>query len=131
MKLLENLDYKNFIGIGLVATITVASMPNIDIVINKYYQDEYKTYDYIAFSKENNFEVELNKLLSLIEMEFKYKITNYWIPAKDMLDKVCLFISFENQEELEELYDDLEIVLYENLKDFLNKSENFEMVALL
>ena len=131
MKLLENLDYKNFIGMGLVATMTVANMPNIDVTINKYYQDEYKTYDYIAFSKENNFKVELNNLLSLIEMKFGYKITNYWIPAKDMLDKVCLFISFENQEKLEELYGDLEIVLYENLKDFLNKSENFEMVALL
>lgn len=131
MKLLENLDYKNFIGMGLVATMTIANMPKIDVIINKYYQDEYRIYDYIAFSKENNFKVELNNLLSLIEMKFGYKITNYWIPAKDMLDKVCLFISFENQEKLEELYGDLEIVLYENLKDFLNKSENFEMVALL
>ena len=101
MVLLENLDYENLMGISLVVTMTVANISNIDTTINKYYRNDYKRYDYIDFSKENNFEKELGFLINFLELKFNTKIANYWIPAKDILYKVYLFVSFENQEKLE------------------------------
>jgi hypothetical protein len=131
MKLLENLDYKEIISV--VTTFALLSNP-VDVYkginINEYYYFEGKKYEYIAFSKENNFYYELAEILSYLEMKFS-KIKDFWVPAKDMLDKVCVFIAFEEQEKLEEQYEDLELTIYLEVKELLDKFEFIEMVALL
>ena len=131
MTLFKNLDYKDIISLVLTFGIAYNANPNYQVDINNYYQNSYKKYEYISFGKENSFETELNTLLTSIELIFECKVKDYWIPTKDLLDKVCLFVSFENQIDLEEKYNDLELALYEELKSFLKRSEYFEMVALL
>jgi len=131
MTLFKNLDYKDIISLALTFGIAYNANPNYQVDINNYYQNSYKKYEYISFGKENSFETELNTLLTSIELIFECKVKDYWIPTKDLLDKVCLFVSFENQIDLEEKYNDLELALYEELKSFLKRSEYFEMVALL
>ena len=131
MTLFKNLDYKDIISLALTFGIAYNANPNYQVDINNYYQNSYKKYEYISFGKENSFETELNTLLTSIELIFGCKVKDYWIPTKDLLDKVCLFVSFENQVDLEKKYDDLELSLYEELKYFLEQSEYFEMVALL
>ena len=131
MTLFKNLDYKDIISLALTFGIAYNANPNYQVDINNYYQNSYKKYEYISFGKENSFETELNTLLTSIELIFGCKVKDYWIPTKDLLDKVCLFVSFGNQTDLEKKYDDLELSLYEELKYFLEQSEYFEMVALL
>ena len=134
MKLLKNLDYKT-LSVSLSVLALVSNM-QVDEGIKKNYcvnnfDANYKKYDYVAFGEENTKEKELSILLSQIESLFNASIEKYWIPANGLLEKVCLFIKFENQECLEQKYEDLELSLYESLKDFLENSEYFEMVALL
>ena len=133
MTLFKILDYKDIISLALTFGIAYNANTNYQVDINNYYQNSYKKYEYISFGKENSFETELNTLLTSIELIFecKVKVKDYWIPTKDLLDKVCLFVSFEDQTDLEKKYDDLELALYEELKSFLKCSEYFEMVALL
>ena len=133
MTLFKILDYKDIISLTLTFGIAYNANTNYQVDINNYYQNSYKKYEYISFGKENSFETELNTLLTSIELIFecKVKVKDYWIPTKDLLDKVCLFVSFEDQTDLEKKYDDLELSLYEELKYFLEQSEYFEMVALL
>ena len=131
MTLFKNLDYKDIISLALTFGIAYNANTNYQVDINNYYQNSYKKYEYISFGKENSFETELNTLLTSIELIFECKVKDYWIPTKDLLDKVCLFVSFEDQTDLEKKYDDLELALYEELKSFLKCSEYFEMVALL
>ena len=63
---------------------------------------------------------------------YGYGIIKFWIPADNLIEKTCLFISLENQDELSSNPDaDLELDIYLTLEKEIENSNFFNMIALL
>ena len=86
-------------------------------------------------SIKNNIEMlrllEIDELNNEIKLEFGTNIIDTWIPADGFLDKCCLFIEVNNQENLVTSSENFELNLYLALEDKLNKSDFFDMIALI
>ena len=104
----------------------------------------YDTYIDYSYSKQSTIDnsllkndkamlkdIEIFEIDKIIKNKYKTKITNIWLPAEDKLEKVCLFVTLENQENLVSKYDDFELDLYLTLKDKLKQSQLFNMIALI
>lgn len=75
--------------------------------------------------------LEITNMLTVIEKKYNTKIVNTWIPAEGNLDKLCLFVSLENQNDLKLKYDDLELDLFLTLEDTIKQSQFFNMIAIM
>ncbi len=86
-------------------------------------------------SIKNNIEMlrllEIDELNNEIKLKFGTNIIDTWIPADGFLDKCCLFIEVNNQENLVTSSENFELNLYLALEDKLNKSDFFDMIALI
>jgi hypothetical protein len=87
-------------------------------------------------SKVKN-DIEMLRLLEIedfnneLQSKFETTIVNTWIPADGFLEKNCLFVSVENQEELINSSEDFETDLYLALEEKINRSNFFDMIALM
>jgi len=75
--------------------------------------------------------LEIDELNNEIKLKFGTNIIDTWIPADGFLDKCCLFIEVNNQENLVTSSENFELNLYLALEDKLNKSDFFDMIALI
>jgi hypothetical protein len=148
MKESQNTDYKKALSTAIMTAALLspnpatASVPEEQsIFYNKHSYDQYMNYGYTqqstySFSGIQNDismlkQIEISKLNDKISSIFHTKIVKYWIPADGLLEKTCLFIKVNNQEELMSATDDFEFDLYLNLKEELNSNIFFNMIALL
>jgi len=149
MKESQNTDYKKVLSTAVVMTAAllspnhvVASVPEEQsIFYSKPSYDQYVNYEFVQQSTysysgiQNDIpmlkQMEISKLSDKINSIFHTKIVEHWIPADGLLEKTCLFIKVNNQEELISATDDFELDLYLNLKEELNSNNFFNMIALL
>lgn len=130
------------IGLCLVSSSTeVTAATNTNLTV-KYSYDKYTDYSLkkqgtITDSNIQN-DAEMLKLLEISKFSEKlnniygYGIINSWIPADNLMEETCLFISLENQDELSSKPDtDLELDIYLNLEKEIENSNFFNMIALL
>lgn len=82
-------------------------------------------------TKETSKAIELSNIIRTVEKKYDTKIVNKWIPADGILNKVCIFVKLENQDKLELQNSNLELDLYRTLKNTLNRSIFFDMIALM
>ncbi len=77
-------------------------------------------------------QLEIARFNEKIYSNFNARIVSHWIPAEGMLDKTCLFVTVDKQEELmaNEGYD-FELDLYLTLKEDIDGSNFFDMIALI
>ena len=148
MNILENINYKYkkiVLGTAVVSASLFASAPEYiendqhNILIKPSYD---LSVDYNAkqlTTTESLFQNDLDMLAKIeiceinqtIQEVFNANIQNYWIPAKNMLNKSCLFISIEKQNDLMNKYADLELEIFLTLKEKLKTSQLFNAIALM
>lgn len=78
-------------------------------------------------------QIEIEKMKNIIEDTLKIKISGHWLPSIDV-DKECIFFKCELSEEIRKDYEkmsDIELNMYLNVKDFLDNSKFFDMVAMI
>jgi len=75
--------------------------------------------------------LEIESFNSELKLKFDTSILNTWIPADEILEKSCLFVSLNNQEELMNSSEDFELDLYLILEEKINQSNFFDMIALI
>jgi len=149
MKESQNTDYKKVLSTAVMVTATLlspnqvtASVPEEQsIFYNKHSYDQYveyrsvqqSTYSYSGIQNDISMlkQMEISKLNDMINSIFHTKIVEHWIPADGLLEKTCLFIKVNKQEEFISARDDFELDLYLNLKEELNSNNFFNMIALL
>ena len=88
----------------------------------------------IHISQEMLFNAEIEKIKKNIASRFNTKVTATWVPAKDLEEKTCLFVKCDIQDKYADDFDklsDFELNLYLSLKETLNESQFFNMIALL
>ncbi len=148
MKELQNTDYKKALSTAVIMTAALLSpnqvtasaaeqsifytKPSYDQYVN-YESSQQSTYSYSGIQNDIPMlkQMEISKLNDRISSIFHTKIIEHWIPADGLLEKTCLFIKVNNQEELMSETDDFELDLYLNLKEELNSNNFFNMIALL
>ncbi|MBL0702413.1 MAG: hypothetical protein JJV95_00330 [Sulfurospirillum sp.] len=141
------MEYNRFVSSCLVSMALTSGLlandiPKKDIALsNKASYDSYVDYSSYKNSTshdstlKNDIEmikqVEISNILNKIEEKYNTKVYNTWIPAEGYLDKLCLFISLENQDYLKLQYDDLELDLFLTVEDNIKQSQLFDMIALM
>lgn len=77
-------------------------------------------------------QLEIARFNEKIYSSFNAQIVSHWIPAEGMLDKTCLFVTVDKQEELlaSKGYD-FELDLYLTLKADIDESNFFDMIAII
>ena len=75
--------------------------------------------------------LEIDELNNELNIKFNTFISKTWLPANNILNKSCLFVTVDKQEELIENYEDFELELYLALEEKINKSSFFDMIALI
>lgn len=130
------------VGIASVALLSTihANEPSVALTQKASY-DQYVDYSSSKQSTIDNFflkndkemlkDMEIFEIKKIIKNKYGVKITNIWLPADKILEKICLFITLENQEELVLEYEDFELDLYLTLEDKLKRSQLFNMIALI
>ncbi len=148
MSELENTDYSKLKGLSTIALMSVAfvaSDANTVVPMEKSFLSSYTKSGSYESSKQSTLDDSIIKndilMLKLLEIEginkkikniFDTKIVKHWIPADGLLDKTCLFIRVENQEDFISKNDyDFELDLYLKLQEEINNSNFFNMIALL
>lgn len=142
----KNTIYNNLltpaaIGICLVSSSAEANTDYSNLTVKSSY-DKYVDYSLkkqgtIADSNiQNNIDMlkllEISKFSEKLNNIYGYGIINSWIPADNLIEKTCLFISLENQDELSSKPDtDLELDIYLSLEKEIENSNFFNMIALL
>lgn len=77
-------------------------------------------------------QLEIARFNDKIYSRFNTRIASHWIPAEGMLDKTCLFVTVEKQEELmANAGYDFELNLYLTLKEEIEESNFFDMIAII
>ena len=110
--------------------------------INSSYQGDYydprattsNQYAPLHITQEMLFDAEVEKFKQLILNEFDTKVTDTWVPAKDLEEKTCLFVKCDIQDEIGENFEKLsefELSLYLAFEDTLRDSNFFNMIAIL
>ena len=149
MNLLENINYNpskvlsSAVLVGAAMTCQVEA-GTCDINVLPLMQDTTysKSFEYSTVQStmqdsivKNDVEmlklIELSNIGNIISNKYGSYMKDTWIPADGKLNKTCLFISLKNQDELKSEYEDLELDLYLTLKEELDKSQFFNMVALI
>lgn len=126
-------------SVAFLSTIH-ANEPSVALTQKASY-DQYVDYSSSKQSTIDNFflkndkemlkDIEIFEIKKIIKNKYGVKITNIWLPADKILEKICLFITLENQEELVLEYEDFELDLYLTLEDKLKRSQLFNMIALI
>ncbi|MBL0686460.1 MAG: hypothetical protein JJV94_01355 [Sulfurospirillum sp.] len=135
------MEYNKIIGL-CTYSLSAGDMDKKDIALsNKAPYDSYVDYSSCKQSTsydstlKNDIEVikqvEILNILNKIEEKYNTKVCNTWMPAEGYLDKLCLFISLENQDYLKLQYDDLELDLFLTVEDDIKQSQLFDMIALM
>lgn len=77
-------------------------------------------------------QLEIARFNEKIHSSFDTYIVSHWIPAEGMLDKTCLFVTVDMQEELlSKAGYDFELELYLTLKEEIEESNFFDMIAII
>jgi hypothetical protein len=144
MSLSKNSDYKKVLSTAAIigATMFTPTYGN-DIEQKLILKASYDQYTDYSSKKQTTAEdssikndvemlkwLEIGRFNELILAKYDSTITDFWEPAEGLLEKTCLFIKIEKQEELN-LQVDLELELYILLEERLNESNFFNMIALL
>lgn len=109
--------------------------------ISSSYQGDYyfpkattsNQYAPVHITKDALFDAEIDKFKQLISTKFNTRVTETWVPAKDLEEKTCLFIKCDLQNDFSDDFEklsDFELSLYLSLKEELNESQFFNMIAL-
>lgn len=126
----------------LFAGITISDANSDDVELNliQPVSSHIFTQDFSSQSTSRSFlkntleiskSLEIENIKKIISEKYNTKVLSTWIPADGYFDKVCLFISLENQENLNTQYENLELEIYQTLKLDIEKSQFFNMVALV
>lgn len=136
-----NSTYKALFASATMITSPITSGASVDYnVFNSSYShpvnyatqkqttlDTSKIQNNVDMSKK----MEIASFNEIIQATFNTKIIQTWIPADNILEKSCLFIEVKNQDILMKEYEDFELELYLTLKTKINKSNFFNMIALM
>lgn len=145
MNILTNTVYncsKSFTYLALATGIAVsgASSSNLDLDFTEPLSSHILKQDFYSQSTSKSFlkntlgiskSLEIENIKQVIFSKYNSKVLATWIPADGHFDRVCLFISLENQENLNEQYSNLELEIYKTLKIDIEKSQFFNMIALI
>jgi len=146
MSIFENITYNKVVT--SVSIVTALAVPSIatDIYpstssISTYSYDKSINYSVTKQSTIDNSniknDIEMLKLLEIDELNnvlkliFNTSIAKTWLPANNILNKSCLFVTVDRQEDLMKNYEDFELELYLALEEKINKSNFFDMIALI
>lgn len=143
MNSLQNTNYNNVLttlAMGTALLFNQADALAVESITSKASYDQFTNYSSSKQSTQaDSFiknDIEMLKILEIsvinnrIETLYGSSIVEYWIPADGILEKTCLFIKIDNQEQLAtEL--DLELDLYLKLESEINGSNFFNMIALI
>lgn len=119
-----------------------SALANIDFSTNSSFQSNHyssstsSTVQTLAIEITNDalFELEVSKIENFIYQKFGTKVIATWIPEKNFQKKSCLFVKCEIQNKFKDDFEKLsefEYKLYVELKDTLNESNYFNMIAIL
>lgn len=145
MSTLSNTVYnysKSITSIALTTGIAISGAYSSDIELNliQPVSSHIFTQDFSSQSTSRSFlkntleiskSLEIENIKKIISEKYNTKVLNTWVPADGYFDKVCLFISLENQDSLNAQYENLELDIYQTLKLDIEKSQFFNMVALV
>lgn len=118
-----------------VITSSLANEKTIDIPSTSlgytYSQSTYSSAlcDYEKAMKK----IEIEKIKNIIEDTLQIKISGHWLPSIDV-DKECIFFKCELSEEIRKDYEKLstiELNMYLSVKDIVDNSKYFDMVAMI
>lgn len=139
----NNMTYSMLTTLSLVTVLAVSATHADNVDTSTYLATYDKSVNYninkqstVDNSKIKN-DIEMLRLLEIedfnneLQSKFKTTIVNTWIPADGFLEKNCLFISIENQEELMSSSEDFETDLYLALEEKISRSNFFDMIALM
>ncbi|MCF6309950.1 MAG: hypothetical protein L3J19_05685 [Sulfurimonas sp.] len=143
MNSLQDTNYNrilNSFAVGTVLLLQQADASMVESITNKATHDQFVNYNSSKQSThgdsfiQNDVEMlkilEISKINDKIETLYGTSIVEHWIPADGILEKTCLFIRVDNQEQLmTEL--DLELDLYLKLESEISESNFFNMIALI
>lgn len=76
-------------------------------------------------------EYEKSLIIQQIKQQFDVDILGDWVPDDVSQEKTCLFIKINLQFQSFEEFDEFEARLYSELKETLNGSKHFDMIALI
>ncbi|KFL33219.1 MULTISPECIES: hypothetical protein [unclassified Sulfurospirillum] len=110
------------------STVNVQSTSNMEHIHQK---SEYSSalLDYEQTMKQ----LEIEEIKKEIEKEVNIKIIGYWLPRIDV-EKECIFFKCELDEETKKDYkkmSDIELNMYLSVKDIIDRSKYFDMVAMI
>ena len=146
MSIFDNITYnKVATSVSIVTALTVPSIAT-DIYpstssISTYNYDKSINYSVTKQSTIDNSNIkndiemlkllEIDELNNILKLIFNTSISETWLPANNILNKSCLFVTVERQEDLMKNYEDFELELYLALEEKINKSNFFDMIALI
>jgi len=147
MSILQNMEYNKILS-SLTIGATLASpmmADNINYELSRLsYKAPYdKSINYSSYKQstfddsllKNDIEMikllELSNIINTIENRYDTKVIHTWIPAEGSLDKVCLFVSVQDQNDIKLKYEDFELDLFLTLEKDLKQSQLFNMIALM
>lgn len=143
MNILSNTIYnysKSFTNVVLMTGMAVTSVNCTDLDLAQPLSSHILKQDFYSQSTSKSFlkntleiskSLEVENIKQVISNKFNSKVIDTWIPANGHFDKVCLFIALENQEDLSSQYANLELEIYKTLKLDIEKSQFFNMIALI
>lgn len=148
MSIFQDMEYNKvvstvaLVGITSLASFSTSNANETSITLGqKASYDKYIDYSYSKQSTIDNSllkndktmlkDIEIFEIDKIIKNKYGVKIANIWLPADNNLEKICLFVTLENQENLISKFDDFELALYLTLKDKLKQSQLFNMIALI
>jgi len=143
MNSLPNTSYSNILGsfaMGTALLLQSADSSAVESIIKKPKYDQYINYDTAKQSTQSDSyiqnDIEMLKILDITNINNKINtlfgttITEHWIPADGILEETCLFIKVDKQESFMQ-NEDFELDLYLAVKDEIDTSSFFNMIALM
>jgi len=147
MIMLENINYSKIVlstvalSASLYSSISEQDISNHEnLIINKPSYDKYIDYSSEQLTTAETIlkndidmlsKIEIDEFNKLIQEKYDTNIVSYWIPANNILDKSCLFITLKEQGKLSQKYSDLELEIFLTLKNRLSTSQLFNAIALM
>ncbi len=147
MSILQNLEYDKAIISTIALVTSLGTLPSLNAgenIINLRQNAPYDKYIDYSYSKQSTSDecllkndkkmlrdMEIYDINKIIKNKYGVKIVDFWLPAYEKLEKICLFVNLENQDELVSKYDDFELELYITLEEKLKQSQLINMIALI
>lgn len=124
-----------FIMMGLsLSSHTLEGTVNIPSTSHMGYLHQKSEYGSALLDYEQTIkQLEIEKIKKEIEKEVNIKIIGYWLPRIDV-EKECIFFKCELDEETKKDYkkmSDIELNMYLSVKDIIDRSKYFDMVAMI